>query len=61
MKLVPEFNPYSGSDPVGVMFFSEGRIFRAIRPNAVEHIRNLFHSGLIDELVNNDLFPESHV
>jgi len=54
-----EFPELSIADSVGNVFFWDNRVFRAIRHEAVEKITALFSSGLIDELVANNLFPKS--
>lgn len=56
-----EFSTLSLIDDVGKVFYWKNRIFRAIHSDAVEKIRDIFSCGLIDELVNNNLFPKSWI
>ena len=56
-----EFNTYSSFDDVGRVFSWRDRLFRAIRPHKVSHIKKLFESGLIASLVNENLFPKSWI
>ena len=55
-----EFSPISVDD-VGSLFFYEGRVFRAIKSEAVTAVKELFVSGLIEELVKEKLFPKSWI
>ena len=48
-------------DPVGVVFTWKDRVFRAIQDEAYEHVSNLFSCGLIDELAEKHLFPNSWI
>jgi len=56
-----EFSNCSFADDVGRLFFWRGRLFRAIRPHKVEHVKSLFESGLIAALVKENLFPKSWI
>jgi len=42
-------------DPIGRVFFLDGDYYRAIYPEKVEYIENLFNSGIIDELIKKKL------
>ena len=55
------FSKLSGADEVGSLFFWKDRLFRAIHREHAKKIKALFSSGLIDELVNNNLFPKSWI
>lgn len=46
-------------DRNGFVFHWGDRIFRAIYPDKEKSIRELFDCGLIDELVENNLFPQT--
>ena len=46
---------------VGRVFQWKGKLFRAIRQDRVETVRRLFNSGLIEALVNEDLFVRSNI
>ncbi len=48
-------------DPNGYVFSWNDRIFRAIYPNSQDHVRKLFDCGLIARLIDNGLFPDSHI
>lgn len=48
-------------DPVGTVFSNGEKIFRVISDDWVEHSLSLLKSGLIDELVKEDLFPKTSI
>jgi hypothetical protein len=48
-------------DACGRLFRWRDRVFRAIHPAAVQSVRNMFASGLIDELVKKRLFVRSSI
>jgi hypothetical protein len=48
-------------DPVGTVFSNGEKIFRLISDDWVEHSLSLLKSGLIDELVNEGLFPKTSI
>jgi hypothetical protein len=56
-----EFSDLSSVDDVGRVFFRGERVFRAIRHEAVERVRELFSCGLVEELVENGIFPASWI
>jgi hypothetical protein len=48
-------------DYVGQTFVRDGRIFRVINEKSQAETKELLKSGLIDELVDNKLFPKTWV
>lgn len=56
-----EVSKLSVADSTGFVFFWEGGVFRAIRYEACDRIKELFSCGLIDDLVRSKLFPESEI
>ena len=42
-------------DPIGRVFLMDGDYYRAIYPEKVEYVHNLFKSGLIDELIREKI------
>jgi hypothetical protein len=56
-----EFASLSFIDDIGRVFFWEERVFRAIKQGADKRVRALFSCGLIDELVENNIFPKSWI
>ena len=56
-----EFSTLSIIDDYGKVFFWKNRIFRAIYEDAVGKVIDIFSSGLINELVDNNLFPRSWI
>jgi hypothetical protein len=63
MRIPPEeirYSPLSLMD-AGVVFRWRGKLYRAIPPQRVELIRQLFGSGLIDALVEQRMFVPSRV
>jgi hypothetical protein len=42
-------------DPAGFVFEQDGRLFRAVHPDAIADVETLFASGLHDELVRDGL------
>jgi len=56
-----EYYNYSWWDQVGRIFFWNNRIFRGIYYNQQEHVNRLFKCGLINRLVEENLFPESWI
>ncbi|BAY47907.1 hypothetical protein SAMD00079811_55260 [Scytonema sp. HK-05] len=55
------FSSMSLVDPVGVVFSWRGRLFRAISYEEVENIKAMFDCGMIDALVNKNLFPRTWI
>lgn len=55
------FSNASIADNTGRIFFWKGHLFRAIRCEAVDRVKDMFSCGMIDDLVNNNLFPESWI
>lgn len=56
-----QFIKNSWIDPVGKVFLYKGRIFRGIYSESEEIIKTFFESGLITELVESNLFPETTI
>jgi len=56
-----EFSALSFADDVGMVFYWDGRIFRAVKQEAAEKVKELFFCGLVDELVENNIFPKSWI
>lgn len=52
---------YAGgtSDPVGRVFFWQGRVFRGVYSDRVAAITELLHCGLIQELESKRLFTKT--
>lgn len=48
-------------DELGKVFSYKGRIFRGIYPEKTEYIKALFDSGLIQELIDEALFPNTTI
>lgn len=55
------FSALSMVDDIGKVFFWKNRVFRAINYEAVETVKEIFSSGMIEELVENKLFPKSWI
>ncbi len=55
------FSDLSSVDDNGRVFFLDGHVFRAIKQEATERVRELFTCGLVSELVENRLLPETWV
>lgn len=55
------FLSISTRDDTGRVFYWRDRIFRAINHDALETVKDMFSGGMIDELVNNNLFPRSWI
>jgi len=51
----------SGTNDVGLVFHWKNRFFRAIQKEYVDLVKDIFKSGMIDELVENNIFPESWI
>ncbi len=56
-----EFSSLSSVDDVGRIFFWQGRVLRAINDHAVERVKSIFSSGMLDELVHENIFPKSWI
>ena len=56
-----KFSIASIGDDVGRVFSWQNRIFRAIRHDAVETVRDIFSSGMLKELVDSNFFPKSWI
>lgn len=54
-----EFSKLSLTDNTGKVFYWNNRVFRAISPNAISAINELFDSGLIAELYRENLIPNT--
>lgn len=50
-----------GVDLCGCIFRWKGRLFRAIRNEMIEEVQRMFSSGMIKELVDERLFPNSWI
>lgn len=65
MKTIPikeiTYIPNSWIDEKGRVFYWKNRLFRGIYPEAMTEIQKLIKSGLIDELVENKIFPETWI
>ena len=48
-------------DQVGKILFYNNRVFRAINHDYVDQIKDMFDSGLIEELINKKLFPKTWI
>ena len=46
---------------IGILFTWNGRLFRAIKQSSAGDIKQLFKCGLIKDLIENSLFPESWI
>jgi len=55
------FSNCSLADNTGRIFFWKDRLFRAISYEAADGVKDMFSCGMIDDLVNNNLFPESWI
>ena len=55
------FSESSIIDDVGKVLFWKGRVFRAIQKGYEEQIKDILHSGMIDELVRLRLFPKTWI
>lgn len=56
-----EFSDLSSIDDNGRVFFLDGRIFRAIREDASDRVRELFTCGLVSDLVESGVLPETRI
>jgi len=56
-----KFSMESIGDEVGKIFFWRNRIFRAIRSDAVDIVKDIFSSGMLNELVDRNFFPKSWI
>lgn len=54
-----EFSAGSLVDDVGRVFYWKHRLFRAINYNAVSITKEILTCGLLDELIQNNLFPKT--
>lgn len=54
-----QFHALSWDDPVGRLFWHEGKLFRGIRPKHADFYRGLFERGVIKELVDKGLLVDS--
>ena len=48
-------------DKVCKLFFHENRVFRAVEKAYVEEVKEMFNSGMIQELLDNNLFVETWI
>ena len=55
-----EFSPLA-IDENGSVFTWKNKVFRAIKKEAVGHIKELMSCGLIDELIQKNLFPKTWI
>jgi len=56
-----EFSDLSSIDDNGRVFFLDGRIFRAISEDASDRVRELFSCGLVSDLVESGILPETRI
>lgn len=56
-----EKNKLSAVDEVGFVFCWEDRIFRAIEKSAENHIHEIFNSGLVSKLIENNFIPKTWI
>ena len=56
-----EFNTFSNVDDIGRVFTYEGRIMRGIFPKGLPIIKDLFASGLMDELYREEYIPKTDI
>ena len=49
----------SVANDIGILFTWKNRLFRAIKEDAVEKVKDMFDCGMINELMKNNLFPDS--
>jgi hypothetical protein len=64
LTLVPDevqFLQKRQRDDTGRVFAWDGRIFRAIFPEQTEHVKSMFTSGFLNELISKSLFPETWI
>jgi hypothetical protein len=52
---------HPSNEPFGYVFTYEDNLYRGVYSPHEEHVLQLFHCGLIDELTKNNLFPKSEV
>ena len=52
---------YISVDPVGKIYFYQNRIFRCINNSYIEQIEDLLNCGLLQELINLNLFPKFEI
>ncbi len=48
-------------EDIGILFTWGGRLFRAIKDDVVEKVNDIFDCGMINELIKNNLFPDSWI
>ena len=48
-------------DKVGKIFFYKNRIFRAINNDYIDYVKDMFSSGLIEEIAEKKLFPRTWI
>lgn len=48
-------------DELGKILFYNNRVFRAINDNYIDQVKDMFNSGLIEEITNKNLFPKTWV
>ena len=48
-------------DPVGTVFYFEGRVFRCINCDYIDHVNKLLNCGLIKELSEKEIFPKTYI
>lgn len=51
----------SAANDIGFVFYWKNRIFRAINAEAVDKVKDIFKSGMIEELTENNLIPKSWI
>jgi len=56
-----EFKPLSYCDQIGRLFTYQGNIYRGITAPWYNHVRDIFESGLIDQLIGRNLFPKTKI
>jgi hypothetical protein len=56
-----EIKKHQSYEAYGYLFSHEGKLYRGIYPFQEEEVLHMFRCGLIDELIQEGLFPESSV
>ncbi len=63
MKLIEDSKiiKHSSFEPLGYVFTYKNELYRAINKPYEKHVLQMFKCGLIDELIDKDLFPKSNI
>lgn len=56
-----KFVPLSYTDPCGKLFTWQDNLYRGIAEHNCNHVRYMFECGLLDELMERQLFPKSKI